>query len=106
MPAARKTSDPPRDALELLALEEARTLADLQHSLVNAAEDVCRLDDVREGIRRNPTLAVAASAAVGVLLAPWIVRAARFALPSLLAFGQSHAPATGLGRILRRQAQA
>ena len=59
----------PRSALEALEREEQAALEDLKRALASAAEDL-PLREVRAAARRHPELAVAASAALGVLLAP------------------------------------
>jgi hypothetical protein len=73
-----------RSTRELLEQEEQQALAALRDSLTAAGEDLCALSEVRELARRHPELAVAASAAVGAALAPFLVRIAGAALPALL----------------------
>ena len=86
MPLTERPGGPrrPRSALAFLEQEEQQALAALQDSLTAAGEDLCALEDVREFTRRHPELAVAASAAVGAALAPFLARAAGAALPLLL----------------------
>lgn len=92
-----------RSALELLELEEERTLAALQGALMAAGEELCALDEVRTWVRRHPRLAVGTSTALGVLLAPLVASAARTALPLLLSRGSpAGSVARGLGRLARR----
>jgi hypothetical protein len=74
----------PRAALELLDREEERALAELARALARAAEEL-PLGAVRAAARRHPELTVAASAALGVLLAPALTRVAGAVLPVLLA---------------------
>jgi hypothetical protein len=73
----------PRSALEVLEREEEQALEDLKRALASAAEDL-PLREVRAAARRHPDLAVAASAAIGVLLAPFLASIARAALPAVL----------------------
>lgn len=83
MPSAKRPRGA-RSTLEFLEEEEQRALAGLRSSLVAAGEDLCALGAVREHARRHPELAVAASAALGVALAPLLARVAGTALPLVL----------------------
>jgi len=79
----RRGADRPRSALEALEREEEHALEDLKRALASAAEDL-PLREVRAAAGRHPELAVAASAAIGVLLAPVLAGVARAALPVVL----------------------
>ena len=79
----KRGADRPRSALEALEREEERALEDLKRALASAAEAL-PLREVRAAAQRHPELAVAASAAIGVLLAPVLAGVARAALPAVL----------------------
>lgn len=76
-------ADRPRNALGFLEREEQRVLEDLKRLLVSAAADL-PLEEARAVARRHPELTLAASAALGVLLAPALASVARTALPLFL----------------------
>jgi hypothetical protein len=73
----RPASDGARSALELLEQEERRSLEALKGSLVALGEDLCAARELRELVRKHPELAVATSAALGVLAAPLAAGLAR-----------------------------
>jgi len=74
----------PRSALELLEREEEQALEELRQALASAGEDLPALGEVRALARRHPELTLAASAALGFVLAPVLAGVARTALPVLL----------------------
>ena len=69
-------------ALEHLEREEERTLEDMKRTITSAAGDLT-MQEVRTLVRRHPELAVAASAALGLVFAPMLASAARSAGPVL-----------------------
>lgn len=77
----------PRTALDHLEHEERRALDDLARALAAAGEGLPAIGQVRAVARRHPELTLAASAALGVLLAPALAGCARAALPVLLRTG-------------------
>lgn len=79
-----RSADRPRTALELLDREEERALEELKNTLASAGEDLPGLGQVRALARRHPELTLAASAALGVLLAPALAGVVRTALPVLM----------------------
>ncbi len=96
----------PHSAPGLLDREEERALEELQRTLVSAGDDLCALGEVRELVRRHPGLTLAASAALGMLLAPLVSDAARTALPALLRQPRFLSAGTrALGGLVRRSAR-
>lgn len=102
MTKAARSKSRKLSALEILDLEEERTLLELRSSLVAAGEDLLGLDEAREAIRRHPAWAMAGSAALGALLAPTIVRLARVAWPFVLSIGQKQARSRSLDGFVRQ----
>ena len=87
--------------MEILQIEESRTLEQLRGSVTRAGEDLCRLDEVRDLVRAHPAVAVGAAAAAGVLLAPLAERILRYALPLVWKQARRHGPERALGDLLR-----
>lgn len=93
--------DRPRGALGILDREEEQALAALKQALASAGADLPALAEVRALTRRHPELTIAASAAVGVLLAPMLASVARTALPVLMR-SLGHGGARSLVELTRR----
>lgn len=85
---------------ELLDREEERTLRELQSSL-SAATCGMTMTQLRAVARRNPELTLAASVALGFLLAPLVAGAARTAFPLFLRAWRSEGGKAMVGMMRR-----
>jgi len=85
---------------EFLDGEEERILDRLKRALSGVSGDET-VEELRAMARRHPELTLAASVALGALLAPMLVGAGRFALPFLVRYWRSGGARTMVALIRR-----